>query len=133
MATATTTITVDNYPTGIENTQRTQRVRGVIAVQASPATYATGGLALSFLGLKDSAGNFIENVSGVPVDVLLMSDGAGLYDYGWNKSTNKLQIFAASGGAANSAPYAELTNGTAIPASVSGDVLRFEAVFARNF
>lgn len=135
MATAIATITIDNYPAGINNLQRTQHVRGTVAIQASPATYATGGLALNFLGAKDSANNFIEFLSGQsPTEVTFYDDSATPtgYVFKWNKAANAIQILAASAGAAGSAPLVELANALAIPASISGGTIRFKAVFSRN-
>lgn len=126
MATATATVTIDNYPTGIDNTQHLIHVYGTITIQASPATYATGGLALSFVSER------IKTRNQVPNDVVIMSDNASLYPYRWNRASNTIQILAASAASAGGAVYEELPNTTAIPASVSGDTIRFHATFARN-
>lgn len=131
MATAIATVTINAFPSGVDYTKKSVIVRGTIAVQASPATYATGGLSLNFNVLQPVTNFAIETLSG-PSQVFIDSGAGGLYEYGWNKANNALQIFAASAGVAGSAPFVEFANATAIPASVSGDTIYFEAVFPRN-
>ena len=133
MASATATVTVNTYPKGLTSDQRFLHVFGTIAISASPATYTTGGLALNFNPLSNGENGFIQLdvPNTTPVQVYIDSVGGGLFEYGWNKANNTIQIFAASAGAAGSAPFAELGNGVAIPAGVSGDTIAFEAVFVR--
>lgn len=133
MAVATATVTVSAFPNGQTNDERFIHVLGTIAISASPATYATGGLALSFTPLASDSGGFISVLpdNATPVMVYIDSVGGGLFEYGWNKANNKIQIFAASAGAAGTAPFVEL-GAVAIPAGVSGDTIAFEALFVRN-
>jgi hypothetical protein len=143
MATATATITIDAFPAGIDNSQRVIYVSGTIAVSASPATYATGGLALNWAGLQ-AGGNYLfvesqgSNLN--PFMVWLTSAAVsgttvGGYGYVWNKANNTFQILATTGalGTAGVSPtQEEMANGTAIPAAISNDTIRFEAIFIRN-
>lgn len=131
MATATATVTIDNYPTGIDYSQKLIYVRGTVAIQASPATYATGGLTLSWVNEQ------LKSPLATPVDAWFYSAGAagttvGGYGYLWNKANNKLVIMAAATVTAGTGPQQqEMTNTTAIPAAVSNDTIRFEAVFQK--
>ena len=122
MAVATATPTINAFPNGVDNTQRFTRIYGTIAISASPATYATGGLALSFSGLEP-----IKSTQS-PVIVYIESVKGSGFIYGWNQSTGKLQIFT---GAAAQSALTELS-AAAIPAGVSGDTIFFEALFLRN-
>jgi hypothetical protein len=136
MATATATPTLDAYPNGIDQGERFIYARGEVAISASPATYATGGLSLNWASLTGMDGGFQLPVSptdlAAPVDVDFRSQTGSGWVYRWNKANNMLQIMAASGGSAGTgAPEEEMTNGTAIPAGVSGDTIRFLAVFVR--
>jgi hypothetical protein len=134
MAATTATLTVYNYPNGINNTQRRQTLYGTIAIGASPLTYATGGIQLSFLGVKDASGQVvqIDSASTLPAILWLQGVGGSGYTYTWNQPTNKLQIFTVDATATGTEyPLIEFTNGAAIPAGVSGDTIVFEADFIR--
>jgi hypothetical protein len=122
MAGTTATITPSAYPNGYDNTQRMQHVYGTVAIGASPLTYATGGVALSWKieGIKST--------SQLPIWVEFISFGGSGYQYAWEKTGNTIQILT---GAAAQSPLTELTNGAAIPAAVSGDTISFHAVFVR--
>ena len=144
---ATVTLVVDNYPSGVDNTQRLIYLRGQLIVNAG--TYPTGGLALTWEGALDSANKAINIPVGpaalnAPVQVSFFSNGVvanataslvvGGFEYTWNKATNKFQILAASGGSAGTGPInEEMTNGTTIPGNFTSDVIRFEAVFVRSY
>lgn len=123
MATATTTLTKNSFPAGSDFTGRRHFTYGTVAVQASPATYVTGGLTLSFAGLD------IPSTYTTPLDANFKSNAGSGFTYLWNAATNKLQIFT---GAAAQSALTELTNGAAIPAGVSGDVIAFNAAFPKN-
>lgn len=109
MANATTTITVDNYPIGIDNSQRTIFVIGTIAISASPTTYVTGGLALTWANATDSTGHsFFGDLvkagpqSLIPALVWLTSAATagttvGGFGYVWNKAANTIQLLASAG------------------------------------
>lgn len=138
MAQATVTLKVYPFPNGVDTSQRRTTISGQAAIQASPATYTTGGLgtattgALNWQALVDQltgAAVIVETTASQPIMVYFTSVGGSGYIYGWNKSTNKFQIFT---GAAAQAALTELTNGAAIPAGVSGDVIEFDADFAKS-
>ena len=129
MATATATATVDaTGPKGyrIFNDMDMMHVWGTLAIQASPATYATGGLAISWTIPGIDTANL------TPYHVEFFSVNGGLYEYEWNAASGKFQLFSASAGVANAAPFQEFTNATAIPANVSSDTIRFHAIFQRS-
>lgn len=133
---AAVTLTLDAYPNGVTNDQRYIHLWGEAAFAADPATYVTGGSALNWASLLSSPDGVQLPIStqdiAAPVDVDFKSESASGWVYGWNKSANKIQILAASGGTAGTeAPFEEMTTGTAIPAGVSGDTIRFHAVFNR--
>lgn len=137
MAQATVTLKVYPFPYGIDTSNRRMSISGQAVVQASAATYATGGLgtastgALNWLTLVDQltgAAVTLETTATQPIMVYFTSVGGSGFVYGWNKSTNKFQIFT---GAAAQSGLTELTNGAAIPAGVSGDVIEFDADFAK--
>ena len=121
MATATATPTIDIG--GIKGKRifydnDMAYVNGTIAIQASPATYVTGGLPLNWLAV---AGFPTRNT---PYFVwVAAADGQVAYQYQWRKSTGNLIIYTAG---------AELANALAIPAAVSGDTIQFEAVVQRG-
>lgn len=145
MATALCTITIDNFPAGIDNSQRVIYVSGTIAIQAGPATYLTGGLALNWQAALDASGQLANLIAvgpgGLKPFMVWLSSGAtagttvGGFGYVWNKASNTLQLLASSGTqtAGTGTISQEMTNTTAIPASVSNDVIRFEAIFVRSF
>lgn len=162
MAQALITLTANQYPGGIENTQHLITMRGTVTVTASPATYAAGGLgnvsgtqAINWQQVGNggiaSSGSAYENglkVQGIydnPIQVTFFSVGnnaasgvaslvGGGYKYVWNKANGTFQILAASGGTAGTGPVTEeLTAGTAIPSAVSNDTILFEAVFVRSY
>src|SRR5579872_212605 len=125
MANATVTLTLNQYPNGLDNGQRFIYAFGTAAISASPATYPTGGLALNFAALQNIGdGSLPVNPTDIaaPVAVEFESRSGSGWVYRWKQSTNTLQIMAASGGTAGTgAPEEEMTNATAIPAGVSGD------------
>lgn len=123
---------------GIDNTQSLQEVYGTIAVDASPATYATGGIPLvnaNNVALDAWSQEPIKATPPAgatkqqPLIVYIESLSGSGFIYGWNRSTNKLQIFTSNGAAP--AALAEFTNAAAIPAGVSGDAIFVEAKFLR--
>jgi len=124
MATATAVGSIDAFPNGRDNTMNQAVIYGTIAITASPATYATGGLAITW-PQKD---NRYSNNSGNPWWAEIVSISGSGYQYNYIRSTNKLQILT---GAAAQSPLAELTNAASIPAAVSGDTIEFRAEFRR--
>lgn len=111
MAAAIATATVKN-----QWVDRVYDVIATLAISASPATYTTGGIALNLNQASIKA-------SRTP-DVVQVSGQSGyIYNYvkGADNSNGLLKIFVQDATATN--PLAELGNGTAIPAGVSGDVI----------
>ena len=140
MAQATVTITYDDPLTGGEDSaQHSQWMYGTIAVSASPSTYATGGLSglASGGGIIWAVGDFPKVANLVPKDVYFYSGAlaggtVGGFGYFWNKAANKFQVQAAFTVTSGTGPQGiEMTNGTAIPANISNDVIRFEARFLK--
>lgn len=138
MAQATVTLKVYTFPNGIDTSQRRTSISGQAVISASPATYATGGLGtlvtgtINWQALTDqttSAAVLLETTATQPIMVYFTSVGGSGFIYGWNKATNKFQIFT---GAAAQSGLTELTSGAAIPAGVSGDVIEFDADFAKS-
>jgi hypothetical protein len=96
-------------------------VGGTVAVSASPATYTAGGIAFN-LNQSDV------KASRTPSDVQIQGIAGYIYSYkkGTDNSNGLLMIFAQTSGAAEDAPLGELTDGSAIPAGVSGDTISFQ-------
>lgn len=115
----------------VDNMMRTLIVRGTIAVSANPATYVTGGIPLSFAGFDDiKSGSPPLNVKVFSQPAAGVSPSGYVYEFtpGTSQANGLLAILT---GAAAQSPLTELTNGAAIPAGVSGDVIYFEATFPR--
>lgn len=126
MATATAVVTINAYPNGVDNTLRHEVVFGTLAVSASPATYLTNGLPVTF----DTASK--EKVkSSTLVPMWGFIQGVAGYQYTYDPVHGTIRIFespAVASAPSVAAPGTELTNGSAIPAGVSGDTIfvRFE-------
>jgi hypothetical protein len=120
MATAVATVTVTQQNSFVFGNKYV--VIGSVAITASPATYATGGLAMSFFQDLVKAS--------LPPAMVIFTQETG-YDYqyipGADASAGLLKIFVQDGVSGN--PLAEMTNATAIPAAVSGDTINFIAIF----
>lgn len=139
MAQAVVTVTYDDVFSEQDSAQHSQWMYGTLTVSASPATYPTGGLSglTSGGGIIWQIGDFPKVRVATPKDVYFYSakltgTTIGGYTYFWNQANNTFQIGAAvtvvSG---TGASQTELTNGTAIPANVSNDTIRFEARFLK--
>lgn len=126
MATATVTLTLYPYPKGSTTDRTTQTIRGTAAVQASTATYATGGLSVVWTM------EALKVITYLPIDARFV--GTSGYTYVFNVVTNKLQIFQVpnSSSLAGDSPLIELQNATTIPVLVSSDVIAFSATFERE-
>lgn len=103
-------------------------VAGNIAISPSPATYVTGGILMNlFVPLVKA--------NAAPISMTVTGQGQGatgtVFEYryipGADGSAGLLKIFTT--GTATQAGDAELTNGAAIPADVSGDTITFIAIF----
>lgn len=139
MAQATVTITYDDPLSNQDAGQHSQWMYGTITVSAGPTTYATGGLSglASGGGIIWTVGDFPKVRIAVPKDVYFYSAAltgstVGGFGYNWNKANNTFQIAAAIAVVAGTGPtQQEMTNGTAIPANISNDTIRFEARFLK--
>lgn len=128
MATATATLTLNPFPNGKDQTLRRTIYSGTLAIQSSPATYATGGLAITWSQLTNAAGEMFTAEETTPIVADFWSAGGSGYIYAYNQSTGKVQIFT---GAAAQSALTELTNSAAIPSGVSGDTIYVWAEFLR--
>ncbi len=133
MATATTTLTENAYPFGLSEGNDFVIIHGTVAVQASTATYAAGGLVLSWSGLGSNkfSSKGDGTTGGTPYCAEFTSQGsvsANAYIYLWNRANEKLQIYT---GAAAQTGLTEITDGANIPAGVSSDHIEFKAWFKR--
>ena len=110
--------------------QKTITYLGTVTFSAAADTYATGGLAAltgsAFLNLGPYGDR-------TPLWVEVQSSAGSAWNYQWNTSTSKLQIFSGTSGGATSAPT-ELTNGTALSGGtpeIFTDTISFRANFPR--
>lgn len=97
-------------------------VFGTLAVDASPDTYATGGIALAAANFR---GKVALSAEAKPRFMLIM--GKAGYHYEYDRAGDKLLIRQ---GVAAGSPLAELS-AAAVPATVSSDVVNFVAVFEK--
>lgn len=97
-------------------------VLGTIQVQASPATYVTGGIPFNMVVplMKATRAPWFVDING-------RTGYQYVYYFGPDATSGTMRIFSQDGTAGN--PLAELGNGTAIPAAVSSDYITFNAVF----
>ena len=128
MTVTASTLTLNPYPNGKDNTQRRTIYNGTVAIGASPLTYASGGVPVSWASLSNAAAELFTEENSTPIEAWFESVSGSGYWYVYNVATSKLQIFV--GGASASLPAAELAAG-AVPAGVSGDSIVFHAEFAR--
>lgn len=111
------TLTLDAFPSGSEITSSQRILNGTVALSGNASA---GGEVLNFLSLNVGVGT--------PSSVKVWSEGASGYIYQFKASTGALFVMVQ--GAAATDPLAPLTSG-AYPAGVTGDVIRFEAKFAK--
>ena len=97
-------------------------VVGTVAVSAGPATYTGGGIAMNLMVPLVKA-------TRTPIMMIFMGQSGLEYRYvpGPDASSGLLKIMVQDATATN--PLAELANGSAIPAAVSGDTITFQAIF----
>lgn len=149
MAVSTATLTVSPYPAGVDNTQRTQVIRGTVAI--TTGFYPSGGYTVNWATL--SQGNSGVSVSSIdldsatspvgafPIDVDVKSvanatspygKGPSGYIYVWDNVLGNLHIFVSATNAAsgNSGPLVEF--GGAINNNIVNDVITFRATYVRN-
>jgi len=124
MATGTATATVNDVDSG----QKYFTCYGTISISAGTDTYATGGLALTFVNLPPS--------SAAPKAVYIQSQKSpnSGWTYAYNpgatpsQTSGKLQVFG--GGAAANAAQSELAAAQALTTEAT-DVIFFEAKFQK--
>lgn len=102
-------------------------VKGTIAIQGTPGTYAAGGLTLDLSNLF--VGSFLNTV---PVEVFIQGQGGFLYRYvaGTTLANGKVEVFCETTVATN-APLLEHTTTTTV-AGVAADTITFVA-FVQKF
>lgn len=133
MANAVAVVTLTAGATGLKSSdmsQNNQSLYGTLAVTATPALYTTGGIVCSFQGFDGVRSDY------APLEVRAWSEPAAgapsgyVYQFlrGTTLGNGRLAIMQSAGSAA---PLVEITDGAAIPAGVSGDTIRFRAVFQR--
>lgn len=103
---------------------------GSITFSAATDTYLTGGL-LALAGF--ALANLGPYADRTPLIMSIFSQAGSGFQYEYNLSTNKLQIFA--GGGSGTAAPSEVTSGTALNAttpSLFTEVINFSVVFPRH-
>ena len=119
MATATATFTRDK--TKMDVSERYVTHYGTVAIQAGPATYATGGLTLDLSAVLSND---------LPEDVNIKFDpptGWVLgFDTGSTLKNGKVLLYGyvPTDATAGTLPLGEFNNATAIPAAVSGGTIK---------
>ena len=95
---------------------------GSIAISASPATYTTNGIPLSFMqaGIKAQRTPLTVSVGGKAGYIFV-------YIAGTDASNGKLKVFVQDAVATN--PLAEMADALAIPAGLSGDTIGYTALW----
>ena len=110
--------------------QRTVTYYGTITFSASGDTYVTGGLAALTGSALLNLGPYGDRT---PLQVVAWSTAGSGWNYQWNPTTSKFQIFSGTSGGATSAS-SELTTGTALSGGtpeIFTDTISFKAVFPR--
>ena len=128
MSTATATLTEYQFPNALFEANNFMEIMGTVAIQAASATYATGGLSITW----NLPSNRFSSNSSKPASAIFYSilpnPVTNLFVYVYIPSTGKLAIYT---GAAAQTGLTELTDASAIPAGVSGDTIEFRARFVR--
>ena len=118
MATATATFTRNK--TKMDVSERYVTHYGTVAIQASPATYATGGLTLDLSAVLSND---------LPEDVNINFDPPTGWVLGFDTGTTLkngkvlLYGYVPTDATAGTLPLGEFNNATAIPAAVSGGTI----------
>lgn len=150
MVASTSTLTINAYPKGIDNTQRCQIVRGTMTI--TTGFYPSGGYTVNWGSLFSASSGFAiqaippdstggTNTALMPIDVDIKSAayatspqgfGPSGYVYVWDNVNGNIHIFQSTTGAAsgNSGPLVEF--GGAVPNTIVNDVIIFTATFVRN-
>jgi hypothetical protein len=114
--------------------EETVTYSGTLAFSAAADVYLTGGIApLAGFALKN-LGPFADRT---PLAVFIFSRNGSGWNYQWNLTTGKLQIYGSAAGSGTSADP-EVTNNTALSGltgngglTVFTDVIGFQATFPR--
>lgn len=119
MATATATFTRNK--TKMDVSERYVTHYGTVAIQASPATYATGGLTLDLSAVLSNDLPEDVNINFDPPTGWLLR-----YSTGSTLKNGKVAIYGyvPTDATAGTLPLGEFDNATAIPASVSGGTIK---------
>ena len=132
MATATFKFGPPAYPSSLGSVdQETITFSGSISFSAATDTYATGGL-LALAGF--AALNLGPYADRTPLFCSVQSLSGSGWNYQYNPTTKKLQIFATAVGSGTAAP-GELTNGTALNAATPNiftDTVVYTITFPRH-
>jgi hypothetical protein len=116
MATATVKLTVNGYPNGVDNTQRSQVLEGIAALLAG-GTYLTNGLPFTWAFLTAEGGTFIPDFSAAAPKWADFKTLAGSNQtYLWDTVHQTLRILIAG---------VEVTTGTAVTADTIGFRVEF--------
>lgn len=117
MAAANATLAVKN-----QWLDRVYKVLGIVTIGASPLTYTAGGIPFN-LNQSDV------KAQRTPEDVKIYGQSGYIYSYvkGTDNSNGLLKVFVQDAVATN--PLAEMADALAIPAGLSGDVIRFEGTW----
>jgi|SRR5579884_1218708 hypothetical protein len=132
------TLTVNNEPYGLDQTQKRIYVHGIISLTGS---YTTGGETLNWQAMKYADGEavLLDTSDTQPEVAYFQSVGSTSggsssgWLYQWNKKTGKLQIFGTGSGAG--ASHQEMANSTAYSSTtppITTDLIEFEAEFVKE-
>jgi len=139
MAVSTATLSLYDYPKGVDNTQRFQVLRGTIAI--STGTYPVGGYALTWASLKNGGGGQTEaipvgsasTIIPVEVDVYDASTAPSGYIFVVDNAGTLHVFIAANAASGTSGPLIE---GVGPNANVTGTLqnatIQFTAYFVRE-
>jgi hypothetical protein len=121
MATATATFTLDKTATDVS--MRCVTYKGTVAIQAGPATYATGGLTLNL-----AVAGVLQKEKPIDWDIK-PNTGNWMPKYvpGTNITDGKIVILGVepTDATAGIVPFPEFSNATAVPATMSGSSFPF--------
>jgi hypothetical protein len=131
MATATVSFAISTAMAG-EGTvdQRTVTYFGAMTFSAAADTYVTGGLLAKSGSAFKNLGPYGDRT---PLQVVVFSTNGSGWNYQWNITTGKLQIFSGTSGGATAAS-SELTNSTALSGGtpeIFTDTISFKVTFPR--
>ena len=138
MAVATASLTLSDFPKGVDNTQRYQILRGTISIGFG--TYPPGGFSLNWASLTNSGGGRVEGIpnSGstvipVEVDVQDVSPTPSGYVFVVDNLGNLHVFIAANAASGTSGPLIEGVGPNAnVTGALASATIQFTAYFVRN-